>query len=216
MTYSLNIHKKKLLKRSYYLNEDVVFLAKDLLGKLILTNIEGLVTSAIITETEAYKAPVDKASHAYGMRRTKRTEVIFRKGGIAYVYLNYGIHHLFNVISGLQEIPHAVLVRAIVPVQNIHIQMQRRKKEGKSNYNKSIFNGPGKLSQALAITTKYNELDLCHEDSALRIYDTDLNFSEKDIIKGPRVGIDYAEEWVKKPWKFYLKEGIIEDLKILT
>src|SRR5690349_17324323 len=100
------------LSREFYLREDVVRISKELLGKYLFTFIDGKLTGGIITETEAYKAPEDKASHAYGGRRTERTEIFYSEGGVSYVYLCYGIHHLFNVVTNQKDIPHAILIRA--------------------------------------------------------------------------------------------------------
>lgn len=189
------------LKRPYFEELDVVDLARDLLGKLIITEFEGLLTSAWITETEAYRAPEDKASHAYGNRRTKRTETMFGPGGHAYIYLNYGIHHLFNVVSGQKEIPHAVLIRAILPFENAALQMKRRGKSG-NPLDPACYNGPGKLSQALAIRRDQNGMDLCQSASFIKIFDAGKTISKNEIITGPRVGIEYAQEWKEMPWRF--------------
>jgi DNA-3-methyladenine glycosylase len=189
------------LTRKYFEEQDVVDLAKDLLGKLLFTEFDGVVTSGWITETEAYRAPEDKASHAYNNRRTRRTECMFGPGGRAYIYLNYGIHHLFNVVSGPRELPHAVLVRAILPFENASLQLKRRRKRGDCSDPK-FYDGPGKLSQALAIHTDQNGIDLCASDSPIRIYDIGTSIADEEILCGPRVGIDYAEEWKDLPWRF--------------
>jgi len=194
----------KPLPRSYYEENDVLFLAKDLLGKVLYTKFNEQITSAWITETEAYRAPEDKASHAFGNRRTKRTETMFGPGGYAYVYLNYGIHHLFNIVCGPRETAHAVLIRGIQPLKNVELQLKRRQKEGEQ-IKESFFNGPGKLTQALGILTLHNGIDLCDKNSPIQIHDHGQSFQENEIIKGPRVGIDYAEEWVDKPWRFQVK-----------
>ena len=124
-----------MLPAHFYTRPDVVQVAKDLLGKYLVTNFEGQVTSGKIVETEAYRAPDDRASHAFGNRRTARTEVMFAEGGHAYVYLCYGIHHLFNVVTGPSEMAHAVLVRAVQPVDNVELMLARR-----------LTAGPGSLT----------------------------------------------------------------------
>src|SRR5688572_7863163 len=101
------------LKRDFYTREDVVLVAKELLGKVLCTKWNGKTTSGIITETEAYEGITDRASHAYRGRRTERTEIMYSEGGTAYVYLCYGMHHLFNVVTNKKDIPHAVLIRAV-------------------------------------------------------------------------------------------------------
>src|SRR6476659_10177981 len=112
----------------FYQQKSVVKIARDLLGKILVTNLEGKYCSGRIVETEAYKGIVDKASHAYNSRRTKRTTIMYRPGGVAYVYLIYGIHHLFNVVTNIEEEPHAVLIRAIEPIIGIDTMMMRMKK----------------------------------------------------------------------------------------
>lgn len=193
------------LTRSYFLNPDVVFLARDLLGKIIRTDFNGAICTGMITETEAYRAPEDKASHAYKNKRTKRTEVLFGPGGYAYVYLNYGIHHLFNLVTGPEGMAHAVLIRGIVPINNIEIQMKRRKKPVNKGPMVQLFNGPGKLSQALGITTLHTGLDLCDTHCPIQILDAGIIYHDAQIWAGPRIGIDYAEEWASVPWRFMVK-----------
>ena len=141
-----------------FMDNDVVELSRQLLGYRLCSDIEGCFTSGVIVETEAYRAPEDKASHAYGNRRTNRTEVIFGKGGMSYVYLCYGIHHLFNVVTGPIGTAHAILIRALEPADGLSIMRIRR---GPSKQDNQLTNGPGKLCQALAITRDHNGLDLC-------------------------------------------------------
>jgi DNA-3-methyladenine glycosylase len=196
----------KQVQQNYFIDNDVVYLAEDLLGKILQTEIDGIICSGIITETEAYRAPDDKASHAYGNRRTKRTETLFGPAGHAYIYLNYGIHHLFNIVCAAESLAHAVLIRAIYPYKNVTIQLERRKRNHAIAPYKGIFDGPGKLSQALGINTALNGINICRNESPIRILES--NFKIKDDYKSstPRIGIDYAEEWIDKPWRFLLKE----------
>ncbi|MCO4291314.1 DNA-3-methyladenine glycosylase [Solitalea sp. MAHUQ-68] len=114
------------LPETFYLREDVVQISRDLLGKFLYTKIDGVVTGGLITETEAYKAPEDRASHAYNLKRTPRTETMYMLGGTSYVYLCYGIHCLFNVVTNIQDVPHAVLIRSIQPIEGIEQQLKRR------------------------------------------------------------------------------------------
>src|ERR1051326_6683267 len=116
------------LQRDFYTREDVVLIAKELLGKVLFTKVEGKTTAGIITETEAYAGVSDKASHAYRGRRTARTEIMYSEGGAAYVYLCYGIHHLFNVVTNKKDVPHAVLVRAVRPFDGTPVILKRRNK----------------------------------------------------------------------------------------
>lgn len=186
-----------ILPPSFYLNEDVVQVAKDLLGKVIITQIDGITTSGIITETEAYAGITDKASHAYGGRRTNRTEIMYAKGGVAYVYLCYGIHHLFNVVTNVQDIPHAVLIRAIEPVKGIDAMLQRRKK---TKLQPQLTSGPGAMSMALGIHTSHTCLSL--GKGIITIHDEGINV--EDIIATTRIGIDYAKEDALLPYRFYI------------
>ncbi len=194
----------KLLPREFYKNEDVVFLAKQLLGKHIFSHAGGYKTSGIIVETEAYRAPEDKASHAYGNKKTNRTKTMFEKPGTAYIYLVYGFHHLFNVVTAPEDVAHAVLIRAVEPLEGIDKMFERRNRISPGF---DLTNGPGKWTQAFGITTDLNGLDLSAMDSLIQIFDPGVNIPDDKIIAGPRVGIDYAEEWAKKPWRFRIKDS---------
>ena len=182
---------------SYYSHPDVLYLAKDLLGKYLLTNFDGKVTGGMIIETEAYRGPEDKASHAYGNRRTKRNEVMYHQGGISYVYLIYGIHSLLNVVTNGSEIPHAILIRAIRPEVGIDTMLVRR---NKMKVDKTLTSGPGTLTQALGVDRQHNGLNLTQ--SPLWIEDRQVLISSENILASPRVGIDYAGEDALLPWRF--------------
>lgn len=195
---------KKRLNKSFYTRTDVVQISQDLLGKYLVTNFDGLTTSGKIVETEAYRAPDDKACHAYGNRRTPRTETMFAEGGTAYIYLCYGIHHLFNVVTAKKEIAHAVLIRAIEPVENIEVMLERRTMK---KLERRLSAGPGTLSQALNIKTSFSGIDMTKKDSPIWIEDRGDFISAKNIIASPRVGIDYAEECVDWPWRFRIKDS---------
>lgn len=194
-----------LLSKDFYLRDDVVQIAQDLLGKFLITELDGERTVGKIVETEAYRGPEDKASHAYSNRRTRRTEVMFAEGGTAYVYLCYGIHHLFNVVTNVKDIPHAVLIRAVEPVENIETMLLRRNiKVLKPN----VTAGPGALSQAMGITTAYSGVSLIAENSVIRIEDQGLRIKTNEITASPRVGVGYAQEWAPIPWRFRVKDSI--------
>ena len=190
-----------MIPRSFFTDQDVVHIAQQLLGCRIETNFEGAYTSGIICETEAYRAPEDKASHAYNHRRTARTEIFYGKGGYSYIYLCYGIHHLFNIITGPIDTPHAVLVRAVIPVQGIDIMMERRNTENQN----ILTNGPGKWTSAFGITTTWSGIDLLDNRSPIKIFPPTSAFSEVEIMATPRIGIDYAEEWVDVEWRFLIR-----------
>jgi len=188
------------LPYSYYLNQDVLFLAKDLLGKVLFTEINGEVTAGIITETEAYFGIKDKASHAYGGRRTNRTETLYSEGGVSYVYLCYGIHHLFNIVSSVNGEPHAVLIRAIEPLKGKNIMELRRNMPATKP---EISSGPGSAAKALGIDRSFNNKDLTGEE--IWIEDHGIRYSENEIAATPRVGVAYAEEDALLPWRFFIK-----------
>jgi DNA-3-methyladenine glycosylase len=186
------------LDESFYLQENVVKLSRELLGKVLVTRFNGKTTSGIITETEAYAGINDKASHAYGGRRTERTETMYKTGGTAYVYLCYGIHHLFNVVTNQEDIPHAILIRALEPLDGISVMKKRR---GLKITENNLCSGPGKLSVALGITTSHDATWLCGEK--IWIEDQGIRFSQHEIETGPRIGIDYAGEDALLPYRFY-------------
>jgi DNA-3-methyladenine glycosylase len=155
------------LSRDFYLRDDVVAISNQLLGKVLCTRLNGDLTKAIITETEAYAGVTDKASHAYGNRRTKRTEPMFGEGGTAYVYLCYGIHFLFNVVTNTSDIPHAILIRAGIPLTGTEIMLERR---NKATVDKTLLGGPGSLAKALGITTDHTGLSLFDNQQSLNQY----------------------------------------------
>ena len=188
------------LLREFYVRPSVVQIAKDLLGKYLLTRLEDTVTGGMIVETEAYAGPEDRASHAYNSRRTSRTEIMFHEGGVAYVYLCYGIHHLFNIVTNVEGIPHAVLIRAIEPTDGVELMLHRRNMKEVSP---KLSGGPGTLTQALGIKTTHTQTDLTGEQIWLE--DRGFLVPEDEIIAGPRVGVSYAGEDAENPWRFQLK-----------
>lgn len=185
------------LTDDFYLRDDVVQIARDLLGKELFTNIDGVITSGIITETEAYNGVVDRASHAYGGRYTPRTQTMYAQGGVAYVYLCYGIHHLFNVVTNVQGVPHAVLIRNIKPAKGLNTILARRNKK---KIDKALSTGPGTLSQALGIRTTHNATNL--HGNTIWIEDNGTTIHPADIITTPRIGVDYAGEDALLPYRF--------------
>lgn len=193
------------LPRSFYQRADVVEIAKDLLGKVLVTTIDGVLTTGRIVETEAYSGRGDKACHANG-RRTPRTEIMYGDGGYAYVYLCYGIHHLFNVVTNTKDIADAVLVRAIEPIEGLKTMQERR------NHTKyKLASGPGTLTEALGIRKKMTGTDLT-EDA---IWIGEIKHPEPiDILSDTRIGVEYAEEDALRPWRFliagnkYVSKGV--------
>ena len=190
------------LKTDFYIRENVSQIAKELLGKTLFTKVNGEVTSGIITEVEAYSGTNDKACHANNGLRTKRTEVMYAKGGCAYVYLCYGIHHLFNVVTNANNTADAVLIRAIEPQQGLEIMQERR---GKAKVNKTLTSGPGALSQALGINYNIHYGADLQQDE-IWIEDAPV-LADSEIVTSTRIGVDYAEEDALKPWRFYIKDN---------
>lgn len=192
----------KKLDAGFYERADVVKIARELIGKVLVTQLNGAMTYGRIVETEAYAGAIDRASHAYSNRRTNRTKVMFQAGGTAYVYLCYGIHHLFNVVTNKKEVPHAVLIRAIDPIHGINTMLERT---GKRVADYTLTKGPGNVSKALGIFTKHTGLNLLDDD--IYIASDDFVPNKKDIIATPRIGVDYAGEDAKLPYRFILKDN---------
>lgn len=193
------------LPPSFFLREDVVQISRELLGKYLVTRIDGAITVGCIVETEAYRGPDDKACHAYNYRRTPRTSIMYEQGGHAYVYLCYGIHHLFNVVTGVKGQPHAVLVRAVEPIGNVELMLARRKMPA---LKPQLTAGPGALSQALGITTDFTGINMLDAKSPIWIEDRAMVIKEADIVAGPRVGVGYAEECAAWPWRFRIRDSL--------
>jgi DNA-3-methyladenine glycosylase len=202
----LNETKKPIrpapLPREFYTRRNTLLIARELLGRrLVVPAQDGARVSGIIVETEAYQGPEDKAAHSYGNRRTNRTETMFSIGGTAYVFFIYGMHYQFNVVTGAETIPHAVLVRALEPDEGIEWMQRRRPRRD----DKNLTNGPGKLCQALGIDRSYNGADLTRE--RLWIEEGLGKLRPHKIASGVRIGIDYAEEYAAKPWRFWIKDN---------
>jgi len=188
------------LNKNFYLGTDVVILAKQLIGKYLFTYFDGILTGGIITETEAYEGISDKASHAYNNKRTQRTEVMFNEGGIAYVYLCYGIHSLFNVVTNKADIPHAILIRAIIPTHGLETMKMRLNIK---NIEKYKIDGPGKLTKALGI--HYTNSGISLNGTQIWLENKKINIIEKEIIACKRIGVDYAKEDAQLPYRFIYK-----------
>ena len=188
------------LPRAFYTRAGVLAVARDLLGqRLVVPAPDGTRVAGIIVETEAYRGPADRASHAFGGRRTRRTETMYSIGGTAYVYFVYGMHHQFNVVTGVENVPHAVLVRALEPVEGVEVM--RRRRGGVPD--RELANGPGKLCQALGIDRALDTADLLGSRAWIEPRDRPLRPSA--VARGPRVGIDYAGPWAAMPWRFWIR-----------
>jgi DNA-3-methyladenine glycosylase len=195
------------LSREFYLRLDTLEIAQDLLGKLLVVpTATGERVSGMIVEAEAYLGAIDKAAHSYGNRRTKRTETMFALGGTVYIFFIYGMYFQFNVVAGEIDTPHAILIRAVEPVENVEIMRERRLLKNPSSKipDKNLTSGPGKLCIALGIDKSFDNADLLGEKVWLEDFRT---FSADQIACGKRIGIDYAEEFAEKPWRFWVKDN---------
>lgn len=188
-----------ILKRDFYI-KDGITLAKELLGKILVKDIDGVLYKGRIVETEAYMGAIDKACHSYNNKRTKRTEAMYREGGYSYIYLIYGMYYCFNVTASIKDNPEAVLIRALEPLDNKELMLKIRKVKKE----KEIANGPGKLTKALGIISDDNDIDLTF---GKKIWIEDDGYVPNKIVETTRIGIDYAEEFKDKPWRFYISKS---------
>lgn len=202
----------KKLPLSFYLRKEVVQIAKELLGKILVTHFpvtgtmgSRVITSGRIVECEAYNGIADRASHAYGGRRTRRNEIMYAAGGVAYVYLCYGIHHMFNVVTHTEGVPHAILIRAVEPLQGLHHMLMRTGKKipESSKPDTLLTRGPGNLTRALGITVRHNGISL--RDDFIYIADDGVQFADHEIAATARIGVDYAGSDARLPYRFYVK-----------
>jgi len=192
--------KHNKLPISFYKRKDVVIVARELIGKVVVTNLDGLITSGRIVETEAYVAHIDKASHSFGGRRTAKNEHMYATAGTAYVYICYGMHQMLNVVTNDKDIPDAVLIRAIEPLEGIDIMLKRT---GKPKMDFTLTRGPGNVGKALGIFKKHSGSHLLDEE----IYLADDGFKTKDNEIGisKRIGVESAFPDSELPYRFYMK-----------
>lgn len=184
------------IKKSFYTSADTVSIAKGLLGKTLVTNLNGQYTAGIICETEAYCGTTDRGCHAYNGRYTDRTKVMYQEGGMAYVYLCYGVHFLFNVVTHIAGQPHAVLIRAIEPTEGIDIMLSR---SGAKKFTSNLAAGPGLLSKCLGLTTKQNGISLLEDTIWIN---THAPLPSNQIIESARVGMNFSGPYKTIPWRF--------------
>jgi DNA-3-methyladenine glycosylase len=188
------------LGSSFYDRPGVVKVARELLGKVLVTELGGKRTTGRIVEVEAYNGVVDRASHAWAGRRTRRTEVMYGEGGTAYVYLIYGIHHLFNVVTNRKGIPHAILIRGLEPIDGIPVMLQRT---GKKRPDHTLTRGPGNLSKAMGLLTLHTGMSLMGGE--VWIGDDGCKPRRSEIGMSARIGVDYAGEDAALQYRFFLK-----------
>lgn len=193
--------RMKKLSRSFYSSPETLSIARDLLGKLLVVpDSTGKRVSGMIVETEAYLGVADRAAHSYGGRRTKRNEVMYASGGSVYVFFVYGMYYQLNVVCGKRDVPTAILIRGVAPVEGVEVMRERRGKMKDEN----LTSGPGKLSIAFDIDRSLNGEDLTGERIWIEKF---RSFGDAEITAGPRIGIDYAGEDVEQPWRFWLTDN---------
>lgn len=190
----------KKLSIEFYDRTDVLQIARDLLGKIIVTKFDGLFTAARIVETEAYIGLTDRASHSYNGKRTARNEYMYAAAGTTYVYICYGMHHLFNVVTNKKGMPDAVLIRAAEPLTGIDIMLQRT---GKVKLDNSLTKGPGNLGKALGIFKDHSGLNLLGKTIYLAA--DDYSLPQKEIGVSKRIGVEGAGAAANYPYRFYIK-----------
>jgi DNA-3-methyladenine glycosylase len=192
----------KKIPLSFYTRKNVVEIARDLLGKIVVTNIDGFVTSGRIVETEAYVGLTDKASHSFGGRRTARNEHMYAVAGTAYIYICYGMHQMLNIVTNAKDIPDAVLIRAIEPLEGIEIMAQRT---GKLTSDKTISRGPGNVGKALGIFKHHSGLHLLDEE--IYLLDDGNKVYKENIGNSKRIGVESAGADGLLPYRFYVKSN---------
>lgn len=190
----------KKLPAEFYERANVVEIAGDLLGKILITKFDGIITSGRIVETEAYIGLTDRASHSYNGKRTARNEHMYAAAGISYVYICYGMHHLFNVVTNKKDIPDAVLIRAVEPLQGIDTMLKRT---GKVKLDSTLTKGPGNVGKALGISKEHSGLNLA--SNKIYISDDNTRYSANEIGASPRIGVESAGAAALYPYRFYVK-----------
>jgi DNA-3-methyladenine glycosylase len=190
---------RKKLGLSFYNRNDVVQIARQLLGKILVTQFDGIRTSGRIVETEAYAGENDRASHGYGGRRTARNEHLYGGPGTVYVYICYGLHHLFNVITNKKDIPHAVLIRALEPLEGIEYMLKRT---GKPVADYTLTKGPGNLARAMGMSKIHTGGNLFSEE--IFIEDDGMRYRKDQILATNRIGVEYAREDAELPYRFII------------
>jgi len=188
-----------LLPEAFYTRNNVTRIAQDLIGKAIFTCIDNRLTAGIIVETEAYSWK-ERGCHAYDNRKTPRNAIMFGEGGNAYVYLCYGMHNLFNVVTNREGKADAVLIRALEPLEGISVMEQRTRQTGR------VTSGPGKLTRALGIERKHNGLNL--NSKPVWLEDVGVRVQQRHILTSSRIGIAYAGKDAKLPWRYTLKDSL--------
>lgn len=192
----------KKIPLSFYNRKDVVLIAKKLIGKIIVTNFDGIITSGRIVETEAYVGITDKASHSYNKKRTARNEHMYAPAGTAYVYICYGLHQMLNIVTNAKDVPDAILIRAIEPILGIETMQKRT---GKKILDKTLTRGPGNVGKALGIFKNHSGLNLLEEE--IYLLNDGFKIPKDKIGISKRIGVESAGPDALLPYRFYLKEN---------
>ena len=193
----------KKLPIQFYERKDVLLIAKELIGKIIVTNFEGTITSGRIIETEAYVGLTDRASHSFGGKRTTRNEHMYSVAGTVYVYICYGMHHLFNVVTNETNLPDAVLIRAVEPITGIDTMLKRT---GKPKLDNTLTKGPGNEAKALGISKRKYKKKLDNDE--IYIADDGFKIAETTIGISRRIGVEGSGDAALLPYRFYVKENV--------
>lgn len=191
----------KKLPYQFYERTDVVAVAKDLLGKLVVTRFNGRLTSGRIVETEAYIGITDRASHSFAGRRTPRNEHMYGEAGTSYVYICYGMHQMLNVVTNKKDIPDAVLIRALEPIEGIETMLERT---GKKQLDNTLTRGPGNVAKAMGISKLHSGVNLRGKDLFIKD-DPEYKITEENIGSSKRIGVDGAGDAAKLPYRFYIR-----------
>lgn len=197
-----------LLKREFY-TRDTITVSKELLGKVLVHETAEYSAAGRIVEVEAYLGPMDKAAHSYGGRKTPRVEIMYNEGGYSYVFTIYGMYQCFNIVTEKFGKPQAVLIRALEPVTGLELMAQNRYNMPYTSLSntqiKGLTNGPGKLCMAMKIGKSQNKIDMCHNNGIDAIYVYDDGYRDFEVEASARINIDYAEEYIHMPWRFFIK-----------
>ncbi len=204
-----------IIKKDFFLNPNIIDISYNLIGKILISNNDNIITGGIITELEAYEGTTDKASHAWNNRRTKRNQPMYEEGGIAYVYLCYGIHNLFNIVTNKKNIPDAILIRKIFPTIGIDEMYKRRKTNPNKTNIHNLITGPGTTTQALSINLTHNYTNLTNKKT-IWLEDHNIKINKNHIQRLPRIGIDYAQEDAKRPNRFLIPNDILKKIYTIS
>lgn len=191
---------KNKLPVEFYRQDDVVSVARQLLGKHLYSFVDGQLTGGVIVETEAYRGPEDRGSHAYNGKRTPRNEMMYQAGGVAYMYICYGIHDMLNIVTGIEGISHAALIRAIEPTEGLEVMRIRR---GIFDQDGRLCRGPGALAKSLGLTKLHNGVDL--QKDTIWLTDEGLNYRDDQVVSSARVGMNFDGPYKSIAWRFYVR-----------